>query len=46
MENDEEQKCNVKEASTSVPVGYQSDSHLETEEETVKGYKLLSFSFD
>ncbi|XP_043516738.1 T-complex protein 11-like protein 1 isoform X1 [Frieseomelitta varia] len=43
MENDEEQKCNVKEASTSVPVGYQSDSHLETEEETVKGPKTSNF---
>ncbi|CAD1476228.1 unnamed protein product, partial [Heterotrigona itama] len=43
MENDEEQKYNIKEASTSVPVGYQSDSHLETEEENVKGPKTSNF---
>ncbi|OAD55150.1 T-complex protein 11-like protein 1 [Eufriesea mexicana] len=42
MENDEEQKCNINEASTSVPVSYQSDS-LEVEEENVKGQKTQNF---
>lgn len=37
MENNEEQKSNINEASTSVPVDCKSDSHLETEEENAKG---------
>ncbi|XP_043788056.1 T-complex protein 11-like protein 1 isoform X3 [Apis laboriosa] len=43
MENDEKQKCNINEASTSVPVDYQSDSHIESEEENVKGQKTTNF---
>ncbi|PBC31744.1 T-complex protein 11-like protein 1 isoform X1 [Apis cerana] len=43
MENDEKQKCNINEASTSVPVDYQSDSHIESEEENVKGQKTANF---
>lgn len=43
MENDEKQKCNINEASTSVPVDYQSDSHIESEEENVKGQKNSKF---
>ncbi|XP_012350121.1 T-complex protein 11-like protein 1 isoform X1 [Apis florea] len=43
MENDEKQKCNINEASTSVPVDYQSDSHIESEEENIKGQKTANF---
>ncbi|XP_060816832.1 T-complex protein 11-like protein 1 isoform X2 [Bombus pascuorum] len=43
MENNEEQKSNINEASTSVPVDCKSDSHLETEEENAKGQKTPNF---
>ncbi|XP_043584983.1 T-complex protein 11-like protein 1 isoform X3 [Bombus pyrosoma] len=43
MENNGEQKSNINEASTSVPVDCKSDSHLETEEENAKGQKTPNF---
>ncbi|XP_053973178.1 T-complex protein 11-like protein 1 isoform X2 [Hylaeus anthracinus] len=44
MENNEEQKCNINEASTSTPLDCQTNSNTDTEKDSATGQKIPNFT--